>query len=172
VKIATAVRRLLWVALLTLAVAVGFLLLSLVPGLQRMSDEVAEESISADNLKAIGTAVSLYRNDHGRVPPPNLDALVAEGILSEEKLISHLTNRKTYVYIRLPDTASDQLIQAYEDPTTHGLRSTAVLFVDSHVQVIPVDDKFWDLVNKSKAQALPQESPTTRDAGLQTKAGE
>ena len=166
-KTATAVRALLWLALLTLVIAAAAIL-SPMPG---RDPKLRKQSLSLSNLKAIGTGIALHKAANRQVPPPDLKVLVAEGMISEETLISPLSGLEAYVYIRLPDSASSLLILAYEDPATHREQKTVVLFADFHGQRMPVDDKFWELVKQSKAEALPEESPTTREADLQTKAG-
>jgi hypothetical protein len=44
-------------------------------------------------------------------------------------------------------------IMAYEDPATHGMVNTLVLYHGYAVAMVPVDDDFWEAVNRAKEQS-------------------
>ena len=53
-------------------------------------------------------------------------------------------------------------IVAYEDPATHGMGRTPVLFRDSHTEAMPVDERFREMVAEAErrsAAAYGDQSP-------------
>jgi len=131
----------------TPAMAVSFLL----PSLGR-ARHLARQSVSMAHLKAIGMGVAMYRVENRDASPPNLQALVEAAYINPESLISPQTN-EPYVYIPLPANAPNNLILAYEDPAEVGLGEAPVLFNDMHVEMLPVNDAFWQRVRQSKQAA-------------------
>ena len=120
---------------------------------------LARESLSQSQLRAIGTAIEMYKGSHEQTPPPDLQALVNGKFIGAKALISpqSVHGRDAYIYIHLPRGAPNHLIRVYEDPKTHGQPQTPVLFAGSYVQLMPVNQEFWDLIRQSKAAAIKAE---------------
>ncbi|QOJ14741.1 MAG: hypothetical protein HRU75_08850 [Planctomycetia bacterium] len=102
--------------------------------------ESARTAVSASNLRMIGMACHIYANEHQEKFPPDFDALVADGRLAREQLVSPRDprgspDRSSYVYVPGQSAASDpRNVLAYE-PAYDGDRAV-VLFVDAHVEVV------------------------------------
>jgi len=116
----------------------------------------ARQTISMSNLREIGKGIVIYAAGHKDAYPASLEALLKEGVIPEQLLISPLSDKKAYVYVRPPAPRSRRgergnRVMAYEDPSTHGRKKTAVLFVDTHVQLMRVNERFWNLVKEAKA---------------------
>lgn len=116
-------------------------------------------------LLVIGAAVSAYRRKHDSAYPPDLRAMVAEKMLSGRMLVSPMSGKPTYVYIRPPvgmtGEAAAQCVVIYEDPAAHGLKETHVLFADRKVRLMTVGDRFGALVKQAReasGKAYPQDS--------------
>ncbi|NQU76408.1 MAG: DUF3352 domain-containing protein [Planctomycetes bacterium] len=118
---------------------------------------LAKQSMSLSNIRQIGTGILMFEADHDE-PPADLETLVKADFISKQVLISPISNKKAYVYIGLPSGAPMELILAYEDPGTHGHDKTAVLLADGRVKMMPVDERFWELVRRSE-QAACKPSP-------------
>jgi hypothetical protein len=131
----------------------------------RNAREAARISASATGLALIGVAVGTYTAKHKGAYPPDLRALVKERMLGRAALVSPLSGKQAYVYIRPPakleSSKSAETVMAYEDPASHGRKHTDVLFVDRHVWRVAVDQRFHDLVKQAQAaseQAYRRES--------------
>ena len=138
----------------------------LLPALGR-ARQLARESISMANLRHIGLAVALHAGANRDLLPPSLETLVKEGYLTQSVLVSPISGKKAYVYIHLPRSDlpdASRLVLAYEDPTTHGQRTTAVLFLDGGTRMVRVHPGFWDLVKKSKEMAEKAATGQAKDA--------
>ncbi len=124
------------------------------PSLAKARDG-AKDAIDQSQLKGIGTAIEVYRCEANSAPP-GLATLVDMGFLRKSQLIGahSKTGKTSYVYIRLPNNADEDLIAVYDDPRIHGRNETAVLFRGTNVAMMTVDQEFWDLVAKSKAAAV------------------
>jgi hypothetical protein len=130
--------------------------------------EGARHSMSASHLKNIGMGIAVYKAGHKQESPPDLQALVATGAISDKMLVSPLTG-KPYVYIRLPDNTSGLVLNAYDDPATQGMDKTAALFADCHVQVLPVNDEFWRKVKEAKDLSEKTYGPATTQPASSSK---
>jgi len=106
-------------------------------------------------LLFIGAAVNTYSRKHDGAYPPDLHAMVTEKMLSKRVLVSPMSGKREYVYIRPPGgmtrEASAQFVMIYEDPAAHGLKETHVLFADRKVRLMTVDQRFADLVKQAEA---------------------
>ncbi len=114
----------------------------LLPSLSR-AREIAKRSVSQSNLKGIGMGCHVYANDNADKFPPDLDALIRMGAVTEQMLRSPRdeADGRSYVYIagQSPgrgNPANDVL--AYERLT--GEEGTNVLFGDGHVQWMKLDE--------------------------------
>lgn len=115
--------------------------------------------VSKYNLEAIGQAMSFHMptdNNPDVEPPSSLEQLVADDFLPPAALISPMSGRdrdkvtvdehgvmsapSDYIYIVLPSTAPDTLIQAYEKPENYKDspwgEGTLVLFKQRQYKVI------------------------------------
>ena len=105
---------------------------------RRLARLEIDKTVSKLNLEAIGQAISFYiasSSDPDEVPPSTLEELVERQSLQPALLISPMSGRdrdkitidergvlsepSDYVYIALPKTAPDTLIQAYEKPANY-----------------------------------------------------
>jgi prepilin-type processing-associated H-X9-DG protein len=126
------------------ALAVGMI----VPALQQARGR-AKQAMSAVNLSTIGKAIAMYQVEHDDRFPPNLAALIEEGIIPAKMLYSPSSGREPrldskgkpvgpidYVYLGadLDPSAPASLIVAYERPEINRDKGTAALFVDGHVE--------------------------------------
>jgi len=133
----------------------------LVPPLRR-ARMLARLNLSASRLKFVAGAVALYRSANRRAFPPDLDALVSKGELNARSLISPLSRKKAYVYIRPPAgrKIDGGTVIVYEDPATHKLDKTVVLFANRHVEIMKVDKHFRDIIKKARDASLKAYGPT------------
>ena len=111
----------------------------LLPSLER-SRHLAKKTMSATNLSAIGKSIVLYMGGHDDQMPPDLASLVAEDYINAAHLVSPVSGRtmptdpngmpiggSDYIYLRLDDSAPDDLILAYERPENYNGEGTNVL---------------------------------------------
>jgi len=126
--------------------------IALLPALQR-SRQLAKQAVSMANLNGIGKALMIYGIDHDDRRPATLQVLVENKLIDPKNLISPLTGKAAYIYIRPAPGAPDTTVVAYEDPATHDMDKTAVLFHGNQVTMAPVDEKFRETVNQAKAQS-------------------
>lgn len=139
----------------------------LLPALSRARAQ-AKMAMSAANLNAIGKGVYLYMSEHDDRTPESLDVLLAERTLgSPQTLVSPLSGQR-YVYFQQAPGTDQDVIVAYDDPRYHGQRQTPVLYFGGYVLTRPVDQQFWDQVQRARETALNE--PETDGAG--TPAGE
>jgi len=115
----------------------------------------ARQAAAAENMKALGKYIFMYVSDHNGEPPTALQDLVDARFADPRLLISPITASRSYVYIRPPrfDAKGVEfglLIVVYDDPAVHRQDRTYVLFADSHVERMPVNDHFWNMVRKAK----------------------
>lgn len=118
--------------------AIALMVSILLPSLSR-ARALAKRSVSAANLRAIGTACVMFASDNKDEFPPSLDVLIETNMLTREQLVSPLQDddRQAYVYldgqkmnVLRPDTA----ILAYEKPVSD--EGTNVLFIDGRVEFL------------------------------------
>lgn len=143
----------------------------LLPALRESRKQVIQ-IVSSFNLRYIDVALRMYFYDHDTFPP-NLQVLVKEGFLQKRTLVSLWTKKKTYVYIRPPVITirptmepdermrikpgervikkPHKTIVIYEDPATHKMKKTVVLFANGQVEMMCVDKRFHKLVKEAKA---------------------
>ncbi len=118
---------------------------------------------SSTHLRVIGAAVNTYKGRHDGTYPPDLAALIREGILGKRLLEGPRTGKRGYVYIRPPAglgaEEAGRTPMVYEDPATHGRKQTHVLFADRHVERMTVDERFGDLVEQAKAASAKAYAP-------------
>jgi prepilin-type processing-associated H-X9-DG protein len=148
------------------AVAVVALLVSiLLPSLSR-ARELAKRAVSASNLRGVGIGCQIYANDHAGRFPDRLEALIENGMITREMLVSprdpEVTitpeNREaltelgylkpdvqpadkwsgSYVYIAGQSEKDDpRNVVAYEKIISD--EGTNVLFLDGHVEWMKLD---------------------------------
>lgn len=111
------------------------------------ADTGSRQRASMARLGNIGKALALYATGHDDARPADLHTLVAAGLIAPDQLNAADT------YIPLPANAEAHLIFIYQDPATDEPNQTAVLFADYSAATMPVDKRFWDLVEMSKAAA-------------------
>jgi len=129
-----------WLTPLNLPTTAGILL----PSLNRARAQ-AKHAVSASNLNHIGMMVALYQGEHDDQFPPDLAALVKEG-MPPHVLVSPLSGREPpkmvdgrlvgevdYVYIKHDSRSPGNMIVAYERPDVQRRGNVNVLFVDSQV---------------------------------------
>jgi len=104
---------------------------------------------SLEHLRGIGGALSTYEKTHDGARPTDLQTLATEGLID----VDMLGEIGPHVYFAVPANAGSHLILIYEDPAARDEGQTAVLFADRSVATMPVDKRFWDLVEMSKAAA-------------------
>lgn len=121
---------------------------------------------STVNLRQIGVALQKYAEDHDGRMPAALEDLVKGRYVDKRVLISPHSGKKAYVYIRPPalkDIADPRrTVVVYEDPAAHGRTKTAVLFVDAHVEQMPVSDLLKAVIPKPEAVPRPEPKGTQR----------
>lgn len=118
----------------------------LLPSLAR-ARELSKRTVSAANLKAIGTAVLIYAENHKGQSPPDLETLVKEELITPQTLVSPCDRsggQNSYIYLRPKDRAAEsgsvppsqvaRMVVAYENPANFGDEGTNVLFLDGRVQ--------------------------------------
>lgn len=114
----------------------------LLPSLAR-ARELAKRTTSVANLSGIGRAMYTYAAENDDKFPPDLRTLVDNESISEKMLRSptdHSDATVSYVYIEGQTTEVDaRNILAYENPENYDNEGTAVLFVDSHVEFMPLE---------------------------------
>ena len=124
-----------------------------VPTLRR-ARMLARRALSASNLRVVGAALYMHTDDHKGAFPENLQMLVAAKMISARTLISPLSGKKSYIYIRPP--ARKQIahqgkrLVIYEDPAVHKQKVTTILFADAHTELRPVNKKFWAMVKAAR----------------------
>jgi prepilin-type processing-associated H-X9-DG protein len=124
------------------SVAVASLTTSvLLPSMAR-AREIAKRAVSASNLRGIGQGVLIYANDHGDKFPPDLRALVAGGMVTEQMLQSPrdpVDEANSYTYIAGQKMGDDpRNVLAYE--RFQGDEGTNLLFLDGHVEWQKLDE--------------------------------
>jgi prepilin-type processing-associated H-X9-DG protein len=105
------------------------------------------------NLKQIGLALTIYANDHDRLFPPTLDALMPY-YLTDETLLrcpSRLRGKQGYLYVPgLTSSSSPGTIVAFDKLGNHG-GVRHVLFVDSHVMLWS-EEEFQNLYEEQRTK--------------------
>jgi len=119
------------------------------PMLQQ-SRTLARQAVSAANLRGIGQALAMHAIERGGQRPARLQVLVDAGLLSPKYLLSPLGKQAPYVYIRPPADARDDTLVAYDDPKSHGMTKTAVLFHDTRVEMLAADDLFTETISHAR----------------------
>jgi len=112
----------------------------------------AKRAISSVNLRGIAMGCMVYAADKNGIYPPDLNALIDEGIISSANVFisptsgrkaqtdakGRLVGRPDYVYLLAGIKEDDikqaaKTIVAYERPEINGLEGTCVLYADGHV---------------------------------------
>jgi len=118
----------------------------------------ALQEVSRNRLHLILTGIQYYIHDHDGTPPPDLDALVKEGPIPREALISPISGVAGYVYIRPPAakdiTDPSSVVVLYEQPHTHEHWYTAVAFADGSVATLPVKEETYEKINAARAKSV------------------
>lgn len=115
----------------------------LLPSLGR-SRELSMRTVSAANMKAIGTALFTYANENDDKLPPDLQTLVKLNLIAPPALIAPNDHRadiqSSYLYIEGQNIQMPQQnIVAYEHPFVNDFEGVNVMFLDSHVEYLPMD---------------------------------
>ncbi len=115
----------------------GVLLIAiLLPSLAR-ARELSKRLVCASNMKAIGTTLMIYTNDHPGQGIPTLDFLVELGEITEKGLICPSSGPERGNYILLPMDPSSPVahdtVMLYEPKSNHGNEGGNFLFSDGHV---------------------------------------
>jgi prepilin-type processing-associated H-X9-DG protein len=110
----------------------------MLPSLSRARTQ-AKRAVTGVNLRSISQACIIYAVDHNEELPPSLDALVAEGMLTEDKLISPRDGETRYVLLPAEIRMSairrpDRYILAYEPPIEGDEGHVNAAFADGHVE--------------------------------------
>ncbi|UCF15976.1 MAG: hypothetical protein JSW59_00670, partial [Phycisphaerales bacterium] len=118
------------------------------PALAR-TRQIARRMVSGTNLSGMGKAMLIYANDHDDKFPPNLNALLGEGLITHKSLESKRRPKgydgPNFIYI--PGQSLSMYpgnIVAYEN-TEFGTDGTNVLFLDSHVEWMKPDNFLREL---------------------------
>jgi len=139
--------------------SIALLISILLPSLSR-ARALAKRAVSAANLRGIGHAMHIYANDHQESYPPDFDALIAEGMITRDMLVSPLDDEAgvSYVYISGQRDSSDwRSILAYE--RIHSDEGTNVLFLDGHVEWLRLPDFKRRLLETYKRLGREDEMP-------------
>lgn len=103
-----------------------------------VDNQIVESRIaSARNLRQLGPALLTYAEQNEGWLPPTLDALMDEGMIDAQRLVSPLEPGGGYSYVYIDGQSYNMdpyNIVAYENPANHGHAGTVVLFLDSHVE--------------------------------------
>ncbi|MFW6062332.1 MAG: hypothetical protein ACOC93_05940 [Planctomycetota bacterium] len=121
----------------------------------------AEITVSGTNLKGLATAIRLYTSDHGQLPP-DLEALVTDGLVSPKMLFSpasgrepeltedgELTNEPDYVYLRRPKDHKADHVLVYEPPKLWDGEGGNVAYADGNVEWLSAE-KLREAVERTK----------------------
>jgi hypothetical protein len=157
-------------------IAVGAVVAGIMAPSVARGRELSKRSVSISNLKEIGLASYLYAEKHNNRLPPNLQVLLDSELIEESVLRSPLADDDTaesYVYLggNLQGEVADR-IMAYEKPEHYDGEGTLVLFLDAHVEFVPLD-QFEELLEETKKaldrepgqDAEPADEPTQPDDG-------
>jgi prepilin-type processing-associated H-X9-DG protein len=130
----------------------------------------AKQVASANNLRQLGQACMAYAADNKDRLPASLSQLGAEGLIDTSWLISPISGKRPprfdkktkqltgpvdYILVNYsPKTTTNiaspaRAILAYERPGNYQNRGTEVLFVDGHVEWVPMG-QLGGLLNKSR----------------------
>lgn len=112
---------------------------------------------SASNLRQIGLAMKMYANDDlrgGNRYPPNFDELLKRGEITADVFDSPEGDAPggDYVYLFYPglnDSASADIVVAFDKAALDQGDGTNVLYVDGHVDWLPVE-QFWREIEHSR----------------------
>ncbi|MBN1764599.1 MAG: hypothetical protein JW860_05025 [Sedimentisphaerales bacterium] len=110
------------------------------PSIQRARQQ-AQKVICANQLKSLGMAVMIYKNDHKDMNPPNLEGLVEKADVTPE-MLQCPQSRDLYVYrgADLEDNACAEMILAYDKLSYHNNQGRNVLWADGHVEWMREED--------------------------------
>jgi len=104
--------------------------------------QTAKSAVSASNLRGIGVACMIYANDHDGQFPDSFDALLDSGMITEKMLQSpsdYPDPGVSYIYIAGQNESGDpRNVVAYER-LYDGLEATNVLFADTHVEQMSIE---------------------------------
>ncbi|NLF32858.1 MAG: hypothetical protein GX591_18475 [Planctomycetes bacterium] len=114
------------------------------------ASRTTQATLAMVRVRGITTAMAMYRMEHNNEWPPNLQALIDEGLMDARQLNEPSTDRPAMVYIRPPADAGDNVVVVYEDPASHDRRETAVGFVGTQVLSMPDDATFRAMIEKAK----------------------
>jgi type II secretion system protein G len=135
------------------------------PSLAR-ARHLSKRTVSAANLKGIGMGLYTYASEHDDKFPDSLQVLVDNGGMSPKALISPLEQAdvtSSYIYIPGQGTEADQRnVIAYENPENYDNEGTTVLFADSHVEYVNME-QFKKLLQDTYRR-LGREVPETPEA--------
>ncbi|MEN6308083.1 MAG: hypothetical protein ABFD91_10040 [Anaerohalosphaeraceae bacterium] len=125
----------------------------LLPALSR-AKTTAQSAIAMTDLKQIGLACIMYADDNNNQFPPNLEA--AKKYLKTNKVLESPRKPKdftgpSYIYVAGQTTSSPiGNILAYEAPECSRDGKINVLFLDGHVEIMPLAD-FHKKLDQTKA---------------------
>lgn len=123
------------------AAAAGMVASIMLPSLAR-AREIAKRAESAANLRGIGEACFTYADDHDDAFPSSLRELVEAELISVAMLQSPLDPKdeaESYGYIAGQKRGDDESnVLAFE--WLHSREGTTVLFLDGHVEWLPLDE--------------------------------
>jgi prepilin-type processing-associated H-X9-DG protein len=123
------------------AAAAGMVASIMLPSLAR-AREVAKRAESGANLRGIGEACQTYADDHDDAFPSSLRELVEAELITVEMLQSPLDPKdeaESYGYIAGQKRGDDESnVLAFE--WLHSREGTMVLFLDGHVEWLPLDE--------------------------------
>ncbi len=130
----------------------------------------ARQAASANNLRNIGAACQMYAMDYDQKFPPDLGVLVRKKYLDLKSVASpaggndspkiaegKIVTRPDYIYLGKNMTAISpaRSVLAYERPENYNGRGTNVLFVDCHVEWVPMN-KFMKMMETRGLEAEPE----------------
>lgn len=148
----------------------------LLPALTR-AREMAKRAVCTSNLRGIGQGCHIYANDHREKFPPDLAALVTEGMATPMTFICPSSGqtegeakaalaggpgRLSYMYIAGQDASGDpRNVLVYEDLANHAGEGGNVLFADGSVRFL-TDEAFRAAIRETyqrlnRAAELPAE---------------
>ena len=136
-------------------IMVPLLISILLPSLSRAREQ-SKRLVCAANMKGIGTSMTIYAHDFGKVP--TFEALVASGELSEKYFLcpssDALIGDLHACYELIPDAnrlaGQINAVWMYEKPENHGGEGGNVLFTDGHVEFIRGLDRIEELIAETK----------------------
>ncbi len=133
----------------------------LLPSLAR-ARELSKRTVSAANLKVIGTCLYIYGTEHGDDLPDSLQVLVEDGCIAPQTLIAPQDDgvEDSYVYVKGQNLGMHQMnVLMYERPDMNDWEGVNVLFLDSHVEFVSMErfEKYLEETEQRLAEAKAEE---------------